>query len=88
MSTMERLAKALEDANAPKAMIVAARAGCYDDFKSGSATPCMDLVRDLQQAGLTSLAERAMNGEFDSTREESAEWARGPDGLGKLLGKA
>lgn len=75
MTTTERLALALERANAPKAMITAARAGCYDDFKSESATPCMDLVRDLRQAGLTYLAERAMRGEFDATREESDAWA-------------
>lgn len=75
MLTTERLARALEAANAPKAMIVAARAGCYDDFKSESATPCMDLVRDLTQAGLTFLAERATDGEFDATPAESEAWA-------------
>jgi hypothetical protein len=84
--TTERLAKALESANAPKAMITAARAGCYDDFKSESATPIMDLVRDLRQAGLTHLAQRAMDGEFDATQEESEAWANGPDGLASLLG--
>lgn len=83
--TTERLAKALEAVNAPKAMITAARAGCYDDFKSESATPCIDLVRDLQQAGLTHLAARAMDGEFDATREEAAAWANGPDGVVTLL---
>jgi hypothetical protein len=67
-------------------MITAARAGCYDDFKSESATPIMDLVRDLRQAGLTHLAQRAMDGEFDATQEESEAWANGPDGLASLLG--
>jgi hypothetical protein len=84
--TTERLARALEAADAPKAMVVAARVGCYDDFKSESATPCMDLVRDLMQAAretweqplrgnLIKLAQRAKLGEFDATREESEAWA-------------
>lgn len=94
--TTERLAKALEAANAPKAMITAARAGCYDDFKSESPTPCMDLVRDLYEAArqlpnhdrnlLLRVAQQAKNGEFDATREESEAWASGPDGLSKLIG--
>lgn len=83
MVTSERLAAALEAANAPKAMVTAARAGCYDDFKSESPTPIMDLVRDLRQCGLTHLADRAIAGEFDATREESEAWAAA--NLGRLL---
>lgn len=75
MRTTERLARALEFANAPKVMVVAARAGCYDDFGSESPTPLMDLVRDLNQAGLTGLAQRVMDGEFDASRAEAEEWA-------------
>ena len=74
MTTKERLAQTLEQAQAPKALITAARAGCYDDFESESATPISDLVRDLQEAKLMSLAQRAMDGEFDSTKEEAATW--------------
>lgn len=80
LPTTERLAAVLEKANAPKSMITAARAGCYDDFRSESPTPCMDLVRDLQQAGLGGLAEQAMKGEFDSTPEESEAWAAAQTG--------
>jgi hypothetical protein len=75
MTTSERLAVALEATAAPKAMVVAARAGCYDDFRSESATPCHDLVRDALAAGLGDIARRAMDGEFDATREEAEEWA-------------
>lgn len=72
--TTEKLAKALEDVNAPEQMIHAARAGQYDDFKSESATPIMDLVRDLRRIGAHGLVQQAMNGEFDATKEEAAAW--------------
>lgn len=88
--TSERLAKALEAANAPKAMITAARAGCYDDYKSESAFPLTDLVRDLTaatkglanhpRAVLLALAQRVRNGDFDATAEESEEWAASQTG--------
>ncbi len=74
MSTKERLAAELEKANAPKEMIHAARAGSYDDFESNSATPIVDLVHDCQQFGLHEFAQRAMNGEFDATKEEAEAW--------------
>lgn len=79
-TTTERLAQALEAANAPKAMVTAARAGCYDDFQSESPTPIMDLVRDAKAAGLHGIARRAMDGDFDATREESEAWAASQTG--------
>ena len=39
LPTTERLALALELEGAPAQMVDAARAGCYDDFRSESATP-------------------------------------------------
>ena len=57
-----------------------ARAGEYDDFESDSATPIVDLVRLLRQAGADDLAVRAMNGEWDGTLEESEAWAASPEG--------
>lgn len=87
--TTERLAKALQAGGAPAEMVRAAREGVYDDFKSDSPTPCMDLVRDLGEAKLFDLQNRAMDGEFDSTAEESATWAaemrRQDPELGRLL---
>lgn len=93
--TTERLALALEAANAPKAMVVAARAGCYDDFKSESASPISDLVRDLYAAAreadittrslLLRLAQRAKLGEFDATREEADAWAASQTGEMAML---
>ena len=73
--TTERLARALERANAPRAMVTAARAGCYDDFRSESASPLTDLVRDLRAEGLFALAQPVADREFDATREEADAWA-------------
>jgi len=77
----EKLARALEEAHAPAQMVERARAGQYDDFLSDSATPIINLVRDLQLVGLHELANRAMNGEFDGTKEEADAWyqAEGKD---------
>jgi hypothetical protein len=57
-----------------------ARSGYYDDFKSPLATPIVQLVKDLQKAGQHEIAKRAMNGEFDATREESEAWRSSPEG--------
>lgn len=65
LKAKERLANALVDAGAPAEMVADALRGRYGDFQSESATPIMDLVRDCRKAGLDSIAERAMNGEFD-----------------------
>lgn len=73
-ATTEKLARALIIEGAPAQMVAAARAGRYDDFKSESATPIIDLVKDLQRLGLRGLALRAMNGDFDASKEESAAW--------------
>jgi hypothetical protein len=74
--TTERLARALEAANDPALaeMIVHARAGHYDDFKSELNAPITALVRDLRAAGHLELVQRARDGEFDSTPAEGAEW--------------
>ena len=73
--TTERLAEALEADGAPDEMIERARTGYYDDFKSRLAMPIMQF---------------AMEGEFDSTRDEAEEWARSEEGTvvrSELLGK-
>jgi len=82
--TTERLAAALEAAAAPAAMIERARAGYYDDYKSELATPCIQLVHDLGAAGLKELQDRAIDGEFDGTREESDAWFQS-EGRGMLF---
>lgn len=74
MKTKEKLASALTVANAPLAMIEDALKGKYDDFESDSPTPIVDLVKDCKMFGLEDMAKRAMNGEFDGTKEESQAW--------------
>jgi hypothetical protein len=74
MKTKERLASALDEAGAPIGMVKAANAGEYDDYESESATPISDLVRDCLRHGLKGIANRAMDGEFDGTKEESQAW--------------
>lgn len=73
MHTTEKLAQALH-AEGLLGMEEKAREGYYDDFKSPLATPIMQLVTDLRSRNKVDLAERAMNGEFDSTKEEAEEW--------------
>jgi hypothetical protein len=74
MSTKEKLALAMEEAGCPANLISRARAGEFDDFESASATPIIRLVRELSPLGFTDLANRAMNGEFDGTKEEAETW--------------
>lgn len=78
--TTERLASALYDAGAPPWMITNAKAGWYDDYKSELADPINQLVADARRVGLHGIAERAIDGEFDSTAEEARAWAKSPDG--------
>ena len=78
--TSEKLAQALEVAGAPQEMIDKARAFYYDDYKSELAMPTVQLVIDAKAHNLSEIAERAINGDFDGTKEESDEWAKSPDG--------
>lgn len=73
MTTKERLAQVLHAAGL-LTLEVRARAGHYDDLESPSATPIMNLARDLELCGHPELANRARNGEFDSTKEEAEAW--------------
>ena len=78
--TTEKLAKALEEAGAPAIMIERARQGYYDDYKSPLPFPEMQLHQDAHLAGLEGIKAAVEAGEFDSTKEESDEWARSPEG--------
>jgi len=86
--TTIKLARALITAEAPDEMIGKAVTGFYDDFKSQRADNIVALVEDARRAGLDSIAERAIDGEFDATKEESEEWMHSPEGqqiLSELL---
>lgn len=73
MSTKERLAEVLERAGLVT-LAERARAGRFDDYESNSVTPIRDLVAALQNAGREDLARRAMNGEWDASKEEAESW--------------
>ncbi len=64
MKAKERLAAALSEAGLV-AMSERAATGYYADFESPLATPIMQLVSDLREAGAHDLARRAMEGDFD-----------------------
>lgn len=74
MSTKEKLAKALKEAGAPLSMITLAEQGHYDDYESDLANPISQLVADCFKLKLEDMAHRAMNGDFDATKEESEAW--------------
>jgi len=87
------LARALEGIpGVPPGMIEKARAGYYHDYLSPLATPEIQLVLDLRELAdlpatprnsrplLRALAKAVIGGEYDATPEESAEWARSPEG--------
>ena len=78
--TTERLARALEEAGAPAGMIERARRGFYDDYKSPLAMPEMQLYNEAKAAGLESICQGVLAGEWDATKEESDEWAASPEG--------
>lgn len=80
MPTTEKLARALEVAGCPAAMIADARRGFYDDYKSELIAPISQLVHDLRVLGKIHLAKQAMNGEFDGTRAEADAWAKSQEG--------
>jgi hypothetical protein len=73
IATKEKLAQVLHAAGLFE-MEKAARAGRYDDYEGETATPIVDLVNDLKAVGQHDLAKRAMNGEWDGTKEEAEAW--------------
>ena len=90
LPTKERLARELEAAGAPPAMVTYARMGGYDDYESDSPVPITDLVHDLVAVGadspaLTAIMDRAREGAFDATRAEADAWRASADGRATFL---
>jgi hypothetical protein len=82
MHTKDILANELRKAGLPD-MAGKAATGYYHDFLSPLAMPCIQLAEDLAKAGTPealALRARHLNGEFDATKEESDDWAAGPEG--------
>ena len=78
--TSDRLARHLEAEGLPADMVEKARQGYYDDFKSPLAMPQMQLLTDLRAHGRDDLTPAVIDGEWDSTPEESKEWAESFEG--------
>ena len=85
LRTKEKLAQVLH-ARGLFDMERAARAGRFDDFESESATPIVDLVTALRATGHEDLANRAIEGEWDSTAVESEAWVASPEGRSIFAG--
>jgi hypothetical protein len=64
--------------------------GWYDDYLSPLGSPIVTLVDDLASAAtkadintlpaILALRKRAIDGDFDATKEESDAWAASPEG--------
>jgi hypothetical protein len=67
-----------------KPMIEKAKEGYYHDYKTQLLDPIGHLVRDLRAWGHEGLAQQAINGAFDATREEADAWLNSLDGKAVL----
>lgn len=85
--TKERLARQLGSVGA-HALAYNARQGRYSDFDGESATPKLDLLRDLKRSGHHDVAKLVMAGEYDDNKTESDRWAHEQVGeIGRVLDK-
>lgn len=57
-----------------------ADAGEFTDYADTHACPITELYRLCRQYGLSELAARVADGEFDATRDESDEWMKSQSG--------
>lgn len=82
MHTKDRLAQELRTIGLD-GMAAFAEQGKYDDFLSDEVCGITCLVNELAKVGTVealALRRRAIEGEFDATKEESDAWAASPDG--------
>lgn len=89
MRTKEKLALVCEQEGFPD-LAARARRAEFDDFESNSATPNIDLYNEFIRRGRKDLAKRVVDGEWDSTPDESEAWAKSEDGratFAALLGE-
>lgn len=60
--------------------IRAAARNKYHDFLGESAFNMNELVARARKCGFEDIAQNAMNGRYDATKEEGDDWARSPEG--------
>lgn len=88
--TSEFLASVLDSVGLD-AMAAKARADQYHDFLSDDALCAITLERELREARdasddpimkklIEDIRQHHLNGDFDASKEESDEWAAGPEG--------
>lgn len=88
--TSEMLAQVLEGVGL-HGMATKARLDMYHDFLSDDAMCAITLERELREARdscadpimarlIEQVRQQHLNGDFDASKEESDEWARGPEG--------
>lgn len=73
-SSTDILLEDLIAAHAPQFMVRKARDEQYNDYRSASASPIMDLVRDATVWNLHTIVAQAKAGKYDGTKEESEAW--------------
>lgn len=78
--TKEKLATAMERANAPGKLIRWARDGYYDELFGPLDFPLITLIGDLRLHNLSKLARRVEDGEFEPQKWEWEEWEQTEEG--------
>ena len=76
MKTKDRLAKDLSAAGAPLSMVRKAKAGYYDDYETTLAAPQNQLITDCLNVGLGDIAQKAIEGKYDGSADESSHWLK------------
>ncbi len=86
MHSKDRLAQELHKIGLDE-MAKKAASGMYHDYLSPLAAPALQLNFDLLEASISGnkqaneLRLRYIDGEFDTTKEESDEWMKNPEGV-------
>ena len=73
IATKQKLAAVLRERGLT-VMARRAERGYYDDYESDLVAPINQLVADLRAHGAEDLAKRAIDGEWDGSREEGEAW--------------
>jgi hypothetical protein len=75
--TVDRLVRALREAQAPAEMINNAELGWYDEVRSKLGRPLAALLNDAHHYRLNTIEHRVLAHEFDAQPWEWEAWARG-----------
>ena len=79
----DKLAAAIKEYNPDgkhDKLMARASAGEFTDYSDTHACPITELHRLCRKYGLSELADRVANGDFDATKDESDEWMKSQSG--------